>query len=300
MGRYYLDGIDLSVFGFTPGHASGGNVALTGAWSLPSRLGDCYHDWPDIKGVEPYVESVDLRFAGRDLSLYGYIVGDTRDKFMENADEFFSAILQYQNLVELKSDNFGLYNVYVKDAIKLSYTEKGRGEIVLKFREPIVDVTGIAPVGKPTEGDGIEGMTFNSLGLAVLKSTYLDRPTTKAQNYTSWEKEGWQVTKPKVGMLELEMLLEADDYSEFLKRIRQCYYLFGGTGVRDIVVNGDAGAYFCVDGFSVDDIIIQERVYATLRIKLLDGYILNEHILCDDDTDIAIGEDDKLIIAYHG
>lgn len=299
MGRYYLNGVDLSVFGFIPGHASGSNIALSGAWSLPKRLGDCYHDWPEIKGVEPYVENVDIRFAGRDLSLYGYIVGDSWEKFIENTDEFFSAILQYQDLVELKSD-FGIYNVYVKDAIRLDNKGNGRGEIILKFREPIVDITGVVPDGKSTIGDGIEGMTYKSLGLTVLKSTYLDRPVIKAQNHTSWEKEGYRVTKPKVGTLELEMLLEADDYSGFLRMVQQCYYLFGGSGVRDIVINGDAATYFCVNGFSVDDIIIQERVYANFKVKLLDGYILNEHILCDDDTDIAIGDDDELIIAYHG
>lgn len=300
MGKYYLNGIDLLYYGFIPGHASNSNIALSGAWSLPSRFGECYHDWPDEIGVEPYVDLSDIRFAGRDLELYGTVSADCREQFTMNVNELFSALHQFTDLVELSCD-FGRYNVYIKDVVNVGYVGNGYGTVIFKFREPIVDISGFLPSGTLMVGDRIDGMTFKSLGLTVLKFTNVDdRPGTKAQNFTAYRHEGYQVTKTKVRTVELEMLIEAKNYNEFMSQIRQYYQLLGGAGGRDITIHGETESYFAINGFTVSDVVIGDSVTAILKIKLLDGYILNEHVLCDDDTLITIGDDDELIIAYYG
>lgn len=302
MGRYFINGIDLARYGFMPGHAGGSNVAFAGAWSLPSRLGTCYYEWPDDDGVDPYVETDDLRFGGRDLELYGTIRGGDREEFLMNLNELYGAFYQFKDLVELRSEDFGSYNVYLKDIVKTTYVKEGWGNIVLKFREPVVDLSGELPAGNLTSGDRIDGIAFSALGLTVLEFTEIDnRPATKNANFTVWQHEGFQVTKPKVRALQLKMLIQAKDYNDFRFKIGQYYRLFGGHGVRDITIHDHIEALFAVNGFTVEDVVIQEgEVTGLLKIKLLDGYILNEHILCDDDTAITIGEEDALIIAYYG
>lgn len=37
MNTYYLNDTPLAAFGFVPGHASGSNIALSGAWDMPAR-----------------------------------------------------------------------------------------------------------------------------------------------------------------------------------------------------------------------------------------------------------------------
>lgn len=302
MGRYFLNGVDLTRYGFVPGRAGGNtNIALVGAWSAPSRLGDCFYEWPGEEGVDPFVDSDDIRFGGRDLELYGTITGRSRDEFLTNLNELYSAFYNFPDLVELRSEDFGSYQVYVKDVIKTTYIKEGYGNIVFKFREPVVDQSGTLPVGNSTTGNRIDGIPFSAIGMTILEFKELDsRPATKPQNFTTWQTEGYQVTFPKVRTIDFKMLIQANDYTDFRLKIGQCYQLFGGSGVRDITIEGETEALFAVDGFIIEDIVIQEHVTAILKIKLTDGYILNKHILCDDDTDISIGENDSLIIAYYG
>lgn len=285
-----------------PGHAGGNsNIAFAGVWSLPSRLGTCFYEWPDDEGVDPYIETDDLRFGGRDLELYGSIRGCNREEFLMNLNELYGAFYQFKDLVELRSEDFGSYKVYLKDIVKTNYVKEGWGNIVLKFREPVVDLSGELPAGNLTLGDRIDGIALSELGLTVLEFTEIDnRPITKNANFTAWQHEGFQVTKPKVRTLQLKMLIQAEDYNDFRFKIGQYYRLFGGPGVRDITINDHTEALFAINGFTVEEVVIQGEVTGILKIKLLDGYILNEHILCDDDTAIVIGEEDALIIAYYG
>ena len=302
MGRYFINGIDLARYGFIPGHANGNsNIALAGAWSLPSRLGSCYYEWADDEGVDPYVEADDLRFGGRDLELYGTIRCSDREEFLMNLNELYGAFYQFKDLVELRSEDFGSYNVYLKDIVKTTYVKEGWGNIVLKFREPLVDLSGELPAGNLTSGDRIDGIALSALGLTVMEFTEIDnRPATKNANFTAWQHEGFLVTKPKVRTLQLKMLIKAENYDDFRFKIGQYYQLFGGPGVRDVTIHDHTEALFAVNGFAVEDIVIQGEVTGLLKIKLLDGYILNEHILCDDETRITIGDEDNLIIAYYG
>lgn len=297
MGKYYLNGVDLSRFGFIPGQAQGSNIALSGAWSLPPRLGDCYYEWPE--GVEPFVSDGDICLGGRDLALYGTIIGKNRDEFLMNLNELYGALHQFNDLVELKSDDFGCYKVYVKDVIKTTYLRDGFGNIVLKFREPAVDIAGILPVGTSDVGNRIDDIPLSELGLTMQEFSGRDnRPAIQTMNFNAWQREGYQVTKPKVREFNLRMGINAVDYTDFRQKVGQYYQLFSSPGVRDVTVHGETEALFCKDGFTIENILIQDSVTATLNIKMLDGYILNQHILCDDDTNIAIGENDSLIIAY--
>lgn len=302
MGRYYLNGLDLEKYGFVPGHANNSNIALSGAWSLPKRLGDCYYEWPKMNGVEPFVDAEDIRFAGRDLELHGAIRGKNRDEFLINLSELHNALrdLSASELVVLKTDDFGNYNVLVKDIIKTTYLGDGVGNIVIKLREPVVDLSGEMPVGSFNAGNRIDGILLSDIGLLVSEHSGIDdRPAIKNQNFTEWQHEGFQVTTPKARTLEFKMAVSAMNYADFRFKVGQYYRLLGGAGVRYVTINDETEALFAINGFTISDIVIQKDVSAIMKIKMIDGYILNEHILCDDDTDIVIGENDDLIIAYY-
>jgi hypothetical protein len=70
---YLLDTVDLSTYGIIAGHVPSSNIALKGCFDLPSRTGKCYHEWGDENGLEPYVASGEMFFAGRDITLHGSI-----------------------------------------------------------------------------------------------------------------------------------------------------------------------------------------------------------------------------------
>jgi len=130
---YFINDIDLSTFGFTPGQAPGSNIAVEGAWDMPKRMGKLYHDWGDEEGVEPYVDSEDLRFEGRDIFLHGYIDSTAHLKSLK------SFLKVFESLVKL-SCPWGEWDVYLKGGLAATALKENGFEVIFEFREPVVDL----------------------------------------------------------------------------------------------------------------------------------------------------------------
>ena len=75
MAEYYINNTPISQFGIIPIKANG-NIAVSGCFNLPKRKGTTYYDWVLDDSVEPYVESDDIEFESREISLSGIIPED--------------------------------------------------------------------------------------------------------------------------------------------------------------------------------------------------------------------------------
>src|SRR5690606_5647566 len=73
LAGYILNGKHLSEYGIIPAQAPDSNIALTGAWDMPARIGKTYHEWPDEHNIEPYLLPEEIFFGGRDLKFYGLL-----------------------------------------------------------------------------------------------------------------------------------------------------------------------------------------------------------------------------------
>lgn len=136
--NYTLNNIDLeTTFGFIPGKAPGSNLALEGAWDMPKRMGKLFHDWGDEDGVEPYVDEEDIRFEGRDISLYGFI--DTRT----NLNGLKKFLKGFNSLVKL-SCMWGSWDVYLKGGLEATNHKDQGFEVIFRFREPVIDLLNIS------------------------------------------------------------------------------------------------------------------------------------------------------------
>lgn len=142
--EYYLNNRPLSDFGFVPGHAEGSNLAVSGAWDLPARTGECYHAWPEEDGVEPYVDAEDLVFGSREIRLSGTIIGRDRLRFRELLEAFHAFITSLPSLVELRCA-WGTWSVNCKAETKIEVKGGRIGFVTLVFDEPNPDLSGTMP-----------------------------------------------------------------------------------------------------------------------------------------------------------
>src|SRR5690606_33211005 len=70
---YVLNGKHLSEYRIIPAQAPDSNIALSGAWDMPARIGKTYHEWPDEHNIEPYLLPEEIHFGGRDMKFYGLL-----------------------------------------------------------------------------------------------------------------------------------------------------------------------------------------------------------------------------------
>lgn len=144
---YSFNNISLDTFGFIAGRAENSNLAISGVWDMPSRLGKTSHLWGDDHGVEPYVREDEIMFGGRDLALHGYIKGDSKVAASAQLNALYEMINGVTDLVPLSSD-WGAWLVYVSDEISAEYIAEGVYKIRVPMREP--SIAQLSPPQAPT------------------------------------------------------------------------------------------------------------------------------------------------------
>lgn len=295
--EYYLNGRPLSDFGFVPGHAEGSNIALSGAWDMPKRLGDCYYTWQDRDGVEPYVEAEDMVFGARAIRLTGTIIAADRLRFRERLEAFHAFITSLPAVFELRCA-WGVWAVNCKAETRIEVKGTCAGFVTLVFNEPTPDVSGTWPRqwilatgvwnGRGEWVDGklwyvpanpygdrtdIDEWLWESFGLAL--SAVDDASVIPAAR-------GIKVTQPvretlyapggrEPRSLTLSGWVSAADMTEFGERVRSLYWLFGSAGLRELHHHGRIYSCFATEGFSLTDIQKRDKVFAKFKIKLLES-----------------------------
>jgi hypothetical protein len=134
--EYSLNNISLeSVYGFIPGRAEGSNVAISGVWDFPARVGKSYHDWGEDYGVEAYVETDEIRYEGRDIRLHGYVKGSSKSDALTKLYALQEFMDVFSDLVPLTCD-WGEWQVRVNGELEAVYLGYNVFSLVVPFREP--------------------------------------------------------------------------------------------------------------------------------------------------------------------
>lgn len=264
---YSLNGTDLSAFGFEPGRQPGSNIALSGFFDMPARIGKTYHSWGDSNGVQPYVSASEIRFGGRDLTLVGFIRGSDRGDVLNKCQSIRDFVNSFTDLVPL-SCAWGTYSVRI-GSIPINSLHATTAEITINMREPVVNLSGSLPTVDNGEY-GIDDISFAALGISLVNfaGDRLGRPGTKPEQFTSWINEGYQITPTEQAKLDLNFLIQETDYSEVLGIIQGLYALFSKPGTRMLNTPNDTyREFFLTDGFVVDEIRSGANFTARLNIK---------------------------------
>lgn len=156
MSNYKLNSVDLADYGILPGQISDSNIAMSGIFDLPARTGTCFYEWAE--SIEPYVDSDELFFSGRDLSFAGIILGSTSE-IKDKLKVFYSAVGLFSGLVVF-STPFGDFSGYVKSITP--EVSNGGCKFTLVFREPVCSL----PI--PTSLGNIANITSDTMEVGVI------------------------------------------------------------------------------------------------------------------------------------
>ncbi len=300
MSNYKLNGTPLASFNVRAAQHRPSTMALRGAWDMPARIGKTYHDWGNDKGVEPYVASDEIRFAGRDLDLLVYIKAHNKNNALRKAYELFADMDLYTDVVALESDKYGSWNVYVRDAIKADYLRYGWCLVTIPFREPIVDLTGSIPTSDNYSGQGIDGINFSDLGLRVLSvANSFDRPQPKQLETIAYAHEPYRIAPTGIREITVKAVIITPDYESFMAKIRGLYALLSKPGLRFITLSdGALRDFFVKDGFSVSNVRVASNMVSALvelRISEVAAH-MDWGILCDNAGNPILTEFGNILI----
>ena len=303
---YTLNSIDLkTTIGFIPLQRSDSTLALTGFLDMPERLGKCFHDWGMIHGIEPYTSPSDIRFGGRDLSLYGVIIGTSKEDCAYKVNALNTLINSFTGLVPLSCD-YGIFQVYVNAAVTGEYLgdngiQYGVG-ITIPFREPVVDISGTIPA---SDGDlDIDGISFSALGAVLITFTgdRWHRPAPKSSELTAYFSEGYKITKTEALKLGIRLLIQQPTFELFKSKIQGLYALFSAPGERNLLVKDDLfRRVFACSGFKVSELKnINNSFYGFVDIELMQAGLATEPMYLGDNLGNYITDNlnNKILVSW--
>lgn len=300
MNTYYLNDTPLAAFGFVPGHASGSNIALSGAWDMPARTGDSYRQWDGEDGVEPYV-STDDRFAfdSREIQLTGHLVADDEAALRENTERFRRFLAALPATSQLRCD-WGQWSVGLRKEVKIN-PRRNIASVTLTFTEvspELPDFSGQTPEWPgqwilasghwntlgiwddsaawycdPRQG-AIDEWLWDSLGLVVASTEGAwDLPARreiKANQFPAPDR--WAPGGLDTHTLSLRATLRAADMDDLARKARSLCWLFGQPGLRRLRYKERLYSMFATEGFQVTDIQKRSLVYAKFTVKLIEAH----------------------------
>lgn len=274
MNIYKLNNIDLRSLGFIPGKQNGSNIALAGCFDMPERTGKVFHSWGDEHGIEPYVSAAEISFAGRSISLVGYIFGEGKLDCTSKANRIFEMIDRFSGLVPL-SCKWGTYMVRVNQPLTGTFIGDKALKMTLVFFEPTVPLTGTIPT-TTNAAYGIDGISFKDLGgtLLLLSGDRTNRPLPKTLSFTS-NAEDVEEIKTEAREITLKIFIDQPNLDAFRDKINGLYALFSAPGLRELKISTDFDRRFFVkDGFKVSNINSRpNRVTGILECKTTEGVL---------------------------
>lgn len=247
---YTLNSVDLSTYGIIPGHSLGSNIAMSGIYNMPARIGQTHYEWADDDSVEAYVLEDEIFFGGRDLKFYGSILG-TNKQINDYLEALYDAVEAFTGMVALATP-YGSFNVQVKTIVPEFYV--GGCKIVITFREPVVTLdAGSLPL-TGSSAYTIDDIPMTSFGLYYSKGSGLrNLSELKTQLFTIYGAEGYQMTRRKARNFGIKAAVVGSGISDFQDKIDALYKVFASSGLRTIIINNEITIKcFAVEGFRVD------------------------------------------------
>lgn len=300
MNTYYLNDTPLAAFGFVPGHASGSNIALSGAWDMPARTGDSYRQWDGEDGVEPYVSADDrFAFGSREIQLAGHLVADDEASLRENTERFLRFLAALPATSQLRCD-WGQWSVGLRKELKIN-PRRNIASVTLAFTEPAPAMPGYD--GQPAHWPGqwilasghwntlgiwddsaawycdprqgaIDEWLWGSLGLVVASTDGAwDMPARREIKANQFPvPDRWAPGGLDKHILSLRATLRAADMDDLARKARSLCWLFGQPGLRRLRYKGRLYSMFATEGFQVTDIQKRSLVYAKFTVKLIEAH----------------------------
>lgn len=250
---YTIDGIDILTYGIRAGHSPGGNIALSGCFDMPERIGPTERDWGDTDGVEPYVDTDEIFLAGRDIKFNGSIFG-SHASIYTNLQNFRTTVDAATGL-KVFATPYGTFNVMMR-SLNTIYHEGG-ASITMLFREPVVSASGVLPASG-VDNNSIGSIPFTSFGFYVTKKAgIVDIPELKPMQFTIYSQEGYQPVKRFADEVKLNGFILADDLADFESKVNSFHSMLSASGTKELIVNGvTMGRFFAKSGFKVENVII--------------------------------------------
>ncbi len=273
---YKLNDILLSGYGIKAGRAPKSNIAVSGIFDLPKRMGKTHHNWDDDDTVEPYVEADEIFLAGRDIRFYGLIKGD-KDDNISKVENLKNDISAFTDLVVFSHDDYGSFNVKI-EKINVSHL-RGLSEITINMREPQPDLSGgVLPATDLSAPYLADRMPLKSFGLVVSKTKgRSNQQEFKNEYYSIYGKEGYQINGRKHNEIKIDGFIRANDLAGFQANIKALWKLFTDEGLRKVRLNDYITIEsFMTDGFRVDNIKKQSGLMlgeVSLKLIAVDNYI---------------------------
>lgn len=251
MTTYTLNSVNLTTYGIVPGHAPGSNIAMSGIYDLPQRIGETHREWADDDSIEPYTLSDELFYAGRDIVFHCSILG-TNKQVNDYLEALYDAVEAFTGLVSFVTP-YGTFSVQVKTIVPEFYI--GGCKIVMTMREPVVTITGTIPA-TGTSAYTIDSVSMTSYGLYYSKGSGMrSLSELKEQLYTKYGAEGYQMTRRKARNFGIHAFVMGSSISDFQDKISALYKCFSSAGMRSIIINNEIEVEcFSVEGFKVSDI----------------------------------------------
>jgi len=282
---YKLNGIPLVNYGIHPGRAPLSNVALEGFLDMPERLGKTFHDWLDDEGLEPYVEADEIFFAGRTITFYGLLAGENQQDAVLKLRELYEDFGRITELVTLSTD-WGDFQVYLKEKIQVRYVGQGWAQITMRLQQPVVPLPADPlPEERTIAQYHIDYVPFSAFGAFIADTSgQYDRPELKAAEFTSYNQEGYQLTKIGQSEIDLVIWFVATDMPSLQANVGRLHALLAAPGTRTINIDDTEREGFAVDGFTVARIRnAPGQCLAQVRVKLLMAFagtpLVNEYLL---------------------
>jgi hypothetical protein len=281
--NYYLNGKNMTTYGIIPGQSSNSNLALSGAWDMPSRIGKTFHEWPDENGIEPYLRSDEIFFAGRDLTFTFHIAATDRNSAITKCYALYDDINAFTGLVPFSSDLYGSYQVLVNSEIKIEYMGGGYCKGTLIMREPVVNLTG-ATITADNIAPSIDNISLAKLGFVITSMTdQFNRPAAKSATVTAYGAEGYKINKTGARTFNLQLAGSFATYSDFSSAIQSLTALLASPNARTLIHNGITREFFAPNGFAINQMQKQGSAYVcTLTIKATEIRVLSTYNLFTD------------------
>lgn len=288
--NYLINDVPLEDFGLIPGRQPNSNIAISGCWDMPSRIGKVYHDWQDENGIEPYLRADEMFFGGRDISIICWLIESGRVGFIGQIQALYDYIDSLQDSLFTLSCELGSWKVQMINASSVSYLNNGWGNIQLNFREPVVEMNGVL-LSDTNGGVGIDNFSFAQLGLVkTLTRDQANRPASKQLESNSYGYE--KITKVKRNMREfsIEFFFDHPSYNSFKDCINNLMYLLSKPNARTLRLDDNTTREFFVkDGFKVSKVRKNEdRVTGFLQLNIAEIKMLENWNLLTDNSGLKL------------
>jgi len=288
---YTLNGIAIEDFGITASQIEGGNIAISGAWDMPTRIGKIYHDWGDEDGIEPYLREDEIFLSGRDIQFYGFMKVESREEYLDKIDRFYSQF-KTKDLISFSSIDFGTWSVYLNSEVSIEYDYYNAfAQLRFTFREPVVEIAAVDFPAKDHGEYNIDGYSWSGLGITFLElHNDLNHPAPKDNNLTAYGYEGYSIGKRGFRELIIKAIVVQDDYTAFKRVLNRLSFLLSKPNSRILrFADGTQREVFVKDGFKVTNVNVEaNQVIAELELKFAEIKELQNWNKLTDSTGLTL------------